>query len=383
LGRYASLKPVTVYPPLENHLKQLVNCFKYSVLLIVIICFSGNSANATLTGKRGALHYSTGIHKGTVLPHNDMLAYLNNEYIRGIEINIWFPNLQESGETYPVLGAGYIFSSLGNRNVFGNVHSAFLSLLNPLAGNLEFKLNLGMAYATKRYDLHANYFNRAIGSHLNLYGQLAIDWKIHAGDLWTFRPGVSFHHISNGTVVSPNSGINMLTLHGGIQFRSGHHHSGRFAIERDTLGQGKYRFSFFFATGIKQMDRRIDRQIFTSSLVFDVGYMLMPELSIGLGTGFFFNDSWAYRPGQERDATLSPFQSAIHFSIQRDMGPIAFFIQPGSYVLMPARDVPYFTGRLGFRYKFQNNLTMQFAVKHHWLAIADYFEWGIGYELKR
>ena len=60
---------------------------------------------------------------------------------------------------------------------------------------------------------------------------------------------------------------------------------------------------------------------------------------------------------------------------------MSFFVHPGTYIYLPAEeDIPYFTGRLGMRYKFVNKLTLQFAIKHHWFAIADYFEWGIGYE---
>jgi hypothetical protein len=363
----------------------MYSVYKYLTALFLGCLISGFTSGGPSTEKQRQIYYNFNLHSGTALPHNDMLIYLNREYIRGLETNIWFGNPDAGTNTD--LGAGYVFSNLGNRNVFGHIHAAYLSILNPLGRSNfspDLKINLGMAWATKRYDPHDNPFNRGIGSHLNMYGQLAAAWKIPLADeRWVLRPGFSFHHVSNGTVVSPNSGINMFTLHAGLDFRSGHTHRGTFTIERDTEPEGKNRFSVILAPGIKQMDRRIDKQIFTSSLVVDYGYRFLPELSIGMGAGFFYNDTWAYHPYFGRDESLSPYQTAVHISVQRDMGPLAFFMHPGTYIRMPAREIPYFTGRLGVRYKFANNLTASFAIKHHWFAIADYFEWGIGYEFNR
>jgi hypothetical protein len=321
-----------------------------------------------------------------MLPHNDMLIYLNREYIRSLETNVWFGN-PYPGRNNPDLGLGYVYSNLGNREVFGHVHAAYLSFLNPLGQGTfspDFKINLGMAWATRRFDPHQNYFNRGIGSHLNMYGQLGIAWKVVLSDeKWILRPGISFHHVSNGTVMAPNSGINMLTLNAGLEFRSAHTHRGAFAIERDREPEGRNRVWVVLAPGIKQMDRRLDQHIFTSSLIIDYGFRIFPEFSVGLGSGFYYNDTWAWYPYFGRDETLSPLQTSLHLSLHRDLGPLSFFMHPGTYIRLPARDIPYFVSRLGLRYKFANNITASFAIKHHWVAIADYFEWGIGYEFNR
>ena len=334
----------------------------------------------------GRIHFNLSIHAGTILPHNDMLIYLNRDYIQSMELNAWFVNRSSTERSNPALGPGYLFSNLGNREVFGHLHAVYMSLINPAGSGrlpIDVKANLGIGYVTKRYSVDDNYFNRGIGSHLNMYGQLSLTGRIAVAEEWIFRPGISFQHVSNGTIVSPNSGINMFTINAGMEFRSGHNHSGALAIDRDKKIEGRNRFTFTLAPGIKQMDRRIDTRIITSSLIANYGYMITPEISVGIGAALFFNDTWAWSPYAERDEDLPPFQSALHLSLQRDMGPLAFFLQPGSYLYMPAREIPYFTGRLGLRYKFQNNILAHFAIKHHWFAIADYFEWGIGYEFNR
>ncbi|MFO7923801.1 MAG: acyloxyacyl hydrolase [Bacteroidales bacterium] len=367
----------------------MVRAANYIVLFIISGSLSCKGALAVNSDNRGLIHYNLNIHTGSALPHHLSMTYLNREYIKSVEFNAWFDNTTISNSHKTILGAGYFFSNLGNRAVYGNFHAPYFGMINPLFTNkwpVKLKIGVGIACATKKYDIETNYFNRAIGSHLNAYGQVTLTGDIPLkNDKWVIRPGISFHHLSNGKIVSPNQGINLLTISAGIDFRSGHEHSGSFVLKKDATAKGKNRFSVIFAPGVKQVDRRVDKQILTSSLLFEYGYMYRPERSIGLGIGFFYNDTWAYIPyiRTEKDDSLPPFQSALHISVQRNKGPLAFFLHPGIYIYMPAKDKPYMTNRIGMKYSFENNITLQFSIKSHWFAIADYFEWGIGYEFNR
>jgi hypothetical protein len=356
--------------------------------IIILNCLTWQHIFSSFPANDGRVNYTLKIHAGTGLPHTISQVYFNQEYLRSIELNSWFDNQGKDEKNYSLLGAGYIFSNLGNYDVYGNYHAAFLGVLSPHIHKylpVQFKMGLGIAYATKRYDVETNFLNRAIGSHLNFYGQLTFTGKFPVSQKFLISPGVSFHHISNGTVMAPNQGINMLTFSAGMEIRPGHRHPGILALDRDRISEGRNRFSVIYAPGIKQVDRLIDKHIFTSSLIFDYGYNFLPERSIGLGISFFYNDTWAYFPytREERDTELSPFQSALHLSLQKNMGPLAFIIHPGLYIYHPAREWPYQVNRIGLKYSLENNLTFQFSIKAHWLAVADYFEWGIGYEFNR
>jgi hypothetical protein len=265
---------------------------------------------------------------------------------------------------------------MGNNVVLINIHSLSLSVLYPMyAGRLpvEFKTNLGVGYATKRYDPTHNVQNRAIGSHLNFYGQLSLTGRVQlAGSRLAFRPGISFHHVSNGLMTAPNAGLNMLTFYAGADFRSAHKPPEKLRLKRQTCLERRHRFATFYAAGIKQIDIWTEERIFTSSLVFDYGFRLTPSVSIGAGIGFFYNETWAYVSPNEKIDSLFPFQSAIHLSLQKDVGPLAFFVHPGTYIYLPAdEEIPFFTGRLGLRYKFANNLTLQFGIKHWWFVVEE------------
>lgn len=359
--------------------------YKHLIIYLTAVFLACTDAHASMPGNTGAIHYNLKIHVGRMMPHNIMLDTLNQDQIRGFEVNAWFGEAVSESLARPNLGAGYFFSNLGNHEVLGNIHSFYMSVLYPVyrgSFSVEFKSNLGIGYATKPYDPERNPYNRAVGSHLNFYGQVSFTGRVPlGGSRWVFRPGISFNHVSNGTVVAPNAGLNTLTFHAGFDFRSGHAYPERLRLEEKPYFNKQNRFAVFYAAGIKQVDVWMENKIFTSSLVLDYGFRLLSSFSIGAGMGFFYNESWAYRASNNGNNSISPFQAAIHLSLQKDTGPLSFFVHPGTYIYLPAEEaIPYFTGRLGMRYKFVNNLTLQFAIKHHWFAIADYFEWGIGYE---
>jgi hypothetical protein len=113
---------------------------------------SGFTSGSPLPEKQGQIFIIISISIPARLPHNDMLIYLNREYIRGLETNVWFGN-PYPGTNNPDLGAGYVFSNLGNRDVFGHIHAAYLSILNPLgqeAFSPDLKINLGIGMGNKK-----------------------------------------------------------------------------------------------------------------------------------------------------------------------------------------------------------------------------------------
>ncbi len=366
-----------------------IHYLKHLVLLAALLfAFSpGMKVFANKPGENGFLLYNLNFHYGAMMPHHDVLAVLNQKNIKGFELMTWFNHGDKEQTVNSILGAGYIFSGLGNYEVFGNMHAAYMGLLSPRLINkipVRLKIGLGAAYATKKHDLD-NPLNPAIGSHLNAYGQLSLVGEIPViEERWILRPGISFHHISNGIIVAPNQGLNLLSFKAGLEFRSGHTHSGAMLIKRDKKIEERNRFTIMLAPGIKQVHRTMDHKIFTSSLIFDYSYIYRLGRRIGMGINFFYNDTWAHFPHitTEHDEPPAPFQSSVHLSLQLDQGPISFILHPGLYIYKPSEETPLFTNRLGVKYSFRNNLVAQFSIKHHWFAIADYFEWGIGYEFQ-
>ena len=361
---------------------------RHALLIASFLTFSGFIL-ASPPGNARQIMYQLNLHAGSVLPHYETLAYFNREYVRAFELNAWFRQPQNVSPYNSMAGIGYLFSGLGNRDIYGHNHALFYNLLGrPVIKSLPLRFNIGfgLAWLTKKYDLETNYFNRAFGSHLNAYAQLGVRGRIPLKeDRLSLNTGLTFNHVSNGAVNAPNLGLNLFTLNAGLEFNTNQSFAVNDRAMKDTIPAGKHRFAFILAPGVKQVDRRVDKQIFTSSLIFDYGYRFHPSRSIGLGISLFYNDSWAYIPyiRPEKDHELSPFQSAIHLSWQMNRGPLAFILHPGWYMHHPVPNAPSMTNRLGVKYSFENNLCLQITVKSHWFATADYIEWGIGYEFNK
>lgn len=322
-----------------------MNPVKACLLTSTFFALAILQANAGTKETKGYLTYGLNVHYGSMMPHNIYLKDLNRESIKSIETNIWFehPTSLQAGNV--TLGSGYIFNNLGNHNVFGNMHAFFFGLRSPRLFNklpVQYKIGLGVGYSTKKHNPESKYPNLAIGSHLNAYGQLSLSGRIRTGnEKWILRPGISLHHLSNGKIVAPNMGLNLLTFHLGLELHSQHTHSGAMLIDRKKSRNEKNRFIIMVAPGIKQPQSHVDQKIFTSSLIFDYSYLYLAESSIGIGVNFFYNDTWSIHPYNRAtpDAPPPPFQSSLHLSLQQDMGHISFILHPGIYIYKPSDEI--------------------------------------------
>lgn len=359
------------------------------IFTLLIACSFVLNANESVTDDRGVVYYNLNIHRGRMAPHVALQAALKQDKISGVDLNVIFLNPNEASLKSSVASVGYFLSNLGNNEIYGHVHAAYFSMHFPLLTNnypVQLKLGMGPGYVTKKHDPENNHLNMAVGSHLNVYGQISLTGGIPVfKDRLFLRIGMSFNHISNGLVVAPNQGINTLTIHTGLDLSSDQRHSGTLSVGRDKEKKEKNCFTITYASGIKEVDRVAGKRIFTSSLIFDYGYRILPGFNAGVGINIFYNDTWAYDPYMTPgiDEPPAPIQSAIHLVLELEKKPVAIILNPGFYIYKPTGDIPDFTGRLGARYSLRNNLTLMFAVKHHWFALADYFEWGIGYRFFR
>jgi len=129
----------------------------------------------------------------------------------------------ESFYNYPVTGIAYWNAWLGNSRDLGQAHALFPYISFPWAKNekseLNFRLGAGLAYLTKRFDRLENYKYTAIGSHLNAAINLMIEYRWKPLHHLQLSAGVQLMHFSNGSVKTPNFGLNIPSVSGGIAFR--------------------------------------------------------------------------------------------------------------------------------------------------------------------
>lgn len=124
---------------------------------------------------------------------------------------------------YPVTGLTYWNAWLGNSRDLGQAHAVFPFISFPWLKNdlteLNFRLGAGLAYLTERFDRLENYKYTAIGSHLNAAINLMIEYRWKPSPYIQLSAGMQLMHFSNGSTKTPNYGLNIPALSGGVAFR--------------------------------------------------------------------------------------------------------------------------------------------------------------------
>lgn len=153
--------------------------------------------------------------RGSIAKHTKNLKFDPDESLNGIEVSALY---KTPGDVrwhgywgFPQIDVSGFAIDLGDSDVLGNSYGAVAGLHFDIinAGKLRFALGLatGVSYHNRRFDLIDNPTNNAIGSHFNNstrfratlgYGRLSL--------------GANLYHFSNGSVATPNLGINALML---------------------------------------------------------------------------------------------------------------------------------------------------------------------------
>lgn len=132
------------------------------------------------------------------------------------------------------VGVGARYLNLGNNEILGSAVTAYGYMNMPFYNGVHFRIGVrptvGLAAVTKTY---ANTYqgerlyqdhqgaNWSIGSVLNAYLalELFMDFPIKNG--WELTLNGGWHHISNGSVIHPNAGYNMLGGELGLRYHPG------------------------------------------------------------------------------------------------------------------------------------------------------------------
>jgi hypothetical protein len=130
----------------------------------------------------------------------------------------------EQRRNFPVVGVGVTYTDYGNNQVFGNCLGVYpniqMRLIRRPAWEWTMRIGDGLGYVTKKYQkaLPVDTLNTAIGSHLNDFAILMMDFRYHINKHWHIQYGLSFTHISNAGTEQPNLGVNTVAAHLGVMY---------------------------------------------------------------------------------------------------------------------------------------------------------------------
>lgn len=326
---------------------------------------------------------------GFVAPHHDYMAYFLNKNITAFELNVGWQTTGikswHSKFNYPVIGFGVYHSGLGNDYIYGNLTGLY-SFINryyfPNSGRFNFgnRLGVGLSYISKHYDLQTNPTDIAIGSHVNCFIQFEFLFTWNVNKKFNVTGTVGALHASNGNLKEPNKGFNIVNLGVAATYRFNSFESIRAKAPiyfADTSKQ-------YFTYGVFGSGKVLSR--FTNNIypVYGVSAEYLRRINckslIGLELSGYYDASMH---DLFKDYDILEFKNsyyllaAANVTYGLQMGKFLITIQPGIYLRSREQIHGLISNKIGFRYTFFKNYSFSVNIKAHWLAQADFIEFGL------
>jgi hypothetical protein len=297
---------------------------------------------------------------------------------------------------YPYIGVSYWYAGLGNVKWMGDAHAVFPYISFPLfkdeSFSVSFRLGVGLGYLTKRYERTDNYKNIAIGSHLNGCVNMLLDarWKI--GPRFLASAGIALTHFSNGTIKTPNYGLNIPGVSVGMAYRlSRENPYFRKKLLPELIpfefdGKKYLHADVSLALGIKDMQSTLG--VGNMYMVYSgSGNLLIPigfKSKTGLGLDVSYDASEVKLLELQEVETESNFEvikTGINAAFELSFSNASMMFNVGGYLSGKEKTKGAIYEKLALRYYLNKNLFTALTLKAHY-ARADYLTLGIGYRFR-
>lgn len=408
--------------------------YNITLVLILVVCVF-----ARATEPEHLYRLKTTAIYGNILKHTRHLQNIVQGPALGLQINYeMFTNHHKRNwhgfYQFPTLGVGAVWLNLGNNAILGNLLAVYpylkFSLLNHSHFQLSLQTGAGLSYLTKTFQnaqytdanghVVLNRSNAAIGSPINAWfaAGSVLDVPLRNGFGLVF--GAHWNHASNGSIIQPNSGLNM------INFSAGIHYFPNFAsyyppVERsfpDLLR--KMGVELIVSGGVKELHFRDNTMFPIGSLTLQWHRQLTNRLRMGLALDAFYNESYAaVNSSPDRSKNTSTFKfTYLTDDLMKNRFRMGVSLQPefvfgrfiagfhvGMYLINPIKNLePYNLAknqtlnkpliyrynieeeqgwlytRIVAKYSITNHLFINIGLKTH-LHKAEFIEWGLGLRL--
>lgn len=364
---------------------------------------------------------------GNILAHDEHVKELVSSPVTGAELSVEFQTMGEKNwhqfNGFPIVGIGAVWLNLGNPQKLGNAFALYPYISFPLIRTSLFNLNLkagaGASYLTKTYqntntDSLGNLLptltgtNGAIGSALNVYFSGGGSLEIPIAKGISFMGEYTWNHMSNGSVVAPNSGLNLLNGFVGIKYfpnYKDYHSPTTHFIERITR---KYSFEVIASGGFRQLYYKDNKTFPIASIAFGAYRPITNTYRMGLGIDAFYDGAYNGKTQFERtyitsDELKNKIRVGVSWQHEILLGRLIAGFDFGLYLYDPLKNLsPYdeakgvklskpliysyninsedgwFYTRAALKYALNEHYFLSLGLKTH-LQKAEFIEWGLGY----
>ena len=338
----------------------------------------------------------TRIHGGIFLQHHFEMRRFDAHFPM-IEISLqratYGQNQWEALYRYPMIGVSYIYADLGNSKELGNAHAIYPFINFPLNSDLDnslnFRVGLGLAYLTNKFHPTENFRNFAIGSHLNAAVSLYFDYrkKINRRSNLVFSAGLT--HFSNGSMKTPNFGLNILSVSAGYSFFLKKPNP---YLSRKLLPE-LYKFEFDgkkwlsvegqFTAGLKDMSQETGKSHLVYNLAVNALKRVSMKSKVGVGFDLTYDGSdknVLTRKGIPYEKEWNLAKPGINLAYEMLLDRTSFLFNVGMHLAGVERSEGDFYQKLALKHLFTDQLFGTIALTVHF-GKADYIGFGLGYRL--
>ncbi len=300
----------------------------------------------------------------------------------------------EAEYDYPLIGISLWYSGLGGFPEIGSAIAVYPTINFPIIGDknqsLNFKLGVGLGYLTNRFDRIENYRNFAIGSHLNIAASLFVEYRRLITKMLTFTTGLGLTHFSNGTMKTPNYGLNILTASVGL---SSYLSNPNRSLDRKILPKlypfefdGRKYLSLEFATALafKDMNQQYGESFFVFAAYANIMARISYKSKFGIGLDLTHDGSDKLILERRYDSDINNLdltKVGVNVAYELIMDRLSFLFNLGAYLSGQERSEGEMYQRLTLKYFITNKLFANMALGAHW-GKAEYIGFGLGYQIK-
>ena len=378
-----------------------IRCFMKSVvaklclMCLLIMQLHGSSSFAQHKQWGSNLLLEGRVNYGFLINHHlEMEIY--NSHFPAFEINIgketFGTERWQSMYNYPIIGVSYWNSQLGNSKFLGTANAIFPYVNYPLWRNnkheLNFRVGLGLAYLTKRFDRINNYKYIAIGSHINAAIHLMAEYRLRVSPQIHTSIGLGLMHFSNGSTKTPNYGINTPALNLAFAYRLSKENSymSRKLVPKlykfEFPGSSFIDFSFGTTVAYKDMGNEYERTFMIYTLTGNAMKSISFKSSIGLEADLTMNMS-DYYIANKKKIEYNGKNSLLRFGVgpvyHLNMANLSYNFGFGYYLkgLMAPENI-YF--KIGLQYMITSKVYANLTLRTHF-GQADFVGLGVGMKL--
>ena len=362
---------------------------------------------------------------GSILKHNKHLENLVQGPSLGGEIAVEFQTMGEQAWhqylNFPEIGAGLVFMDFSNPKMLGQGVALYPYMNIPLIRTDYFKLNMkpgtGVSFLNKRYsNAHTNTLdesNAAIGSVVNVFLTFGGNVEVPMAAGFSFTAGYAWNHVSNGSIVQPNSGINMMNAYVGLKYTPNYKANQK--PQRKALGDIPRKFSYEITAsgGIRQLFYKDDKNYGIASLSFGVYRPMANWYRMGLGVDAFYDGVFGYinvpqasikyqRTYIEKNEFKNKIRAGVSWQHEFLVGKLTAGFHFGLYLYDPIKNLEPYSKEgnqnkpLIYKYDIQKEdgwlytrAVAKYAVTDHLFASiglkthlqkAEFIEWGLGWK---